>query len=712
MDTTLTVNPVKENTFLGIIYLKPSTKQLPEVTIKSQAIKSEFDRKEYIITDRMRKQAVTTTDLLKQLPEIQYDPFRDRIMVQGKMKVLYLVNGIEKPLEYVKSISPKRILKIEIYRNPVGRYALEGYDAVINIILRDDYIGFELSTYTFSGITTSKKYIVGSMPFNYGAVNLSFVRYKTTARLSFYSWKYELQSKEYDSLIVNNLPIWAQEPINDNWNSLNKGWGYTLYGGIDWRPSVNHTLTFDLVRTGVFKPNYSYSNFETLWRNATFTTQNTSESMPISNKAVITHQWQLGYKSKLQSQLSLEKDNAESTYIYEELHLADTLRIVQRQTSQNIRLKAYSEWDGYIIKDRLSLLAGIIYTYDKQQATLTTQLNDIFSIDPSQVVVTTNSIKPYAFLTWKMHPKIKLRFGTGTNYLTFAVNDSVADNFLYFEPRVDINWSISKMANFSILFRTDVESPSGSNLLNAQTIKNRTFISIGNQDLRPYTTYTLEATLDVFGGAFSLTPYYRWSNNEIETIWELIDDSIMISRPVQGVSKRRVGIRFSLPIPLYKQYLIGMVFGDYSMLSLKWQDLSNKGSIFKIWVAILYNNNEKGLTAGVGINNLVVPYPTLQGIKNFGDVDMGDFIGVFVQKTLFQRRLSIMLFYTPPVSFPPIDQTFFAVFSGSNWRSSQRMYSPYMQGILGININFNLSKGRIIKNRQKPEGGRGFKFGF
>ncbi len=711
-DTVIHIGILKENTFWGTVLLTPATQKLPEVTIKAKGVETEFERKEYVVTERMRKQAVTTTDLLKQLPEIQYDPFRDQILVQGKMKVLYLVNGIEKPAEYVKSISPKRILKIEIYRNPIGRYALEGYDAVINIILRDDYVGVETTVSGFGSLSTTRRYVPGNVPFVFSAARLSLVRYKTTFRLSFYNWRYHSFARSVDSFLKNDFPVWVQGTSPDDWNAESKGWGYSVYGGLDWKPSVNHMLVLDFNGGGILTPYYSHSERQATWQGGTLTARNTSESKPTNASLMLTHRWQFGRDAHLQTALSGGTQNTTSVSEYGEQTIGNDWNIRQVQKNEGIHWKAYSEWEGPLWGERLNLLAGALYEQNLQYSRLKVNVNDGgFSATLPEVKSRTHSLKPYAYLTWRVIKNVKFRLGTGVNYLQFVVNDTVNDAFFYWEPRIDLNWSAGKMANVSLSFDMDVKTPTAAQLLTAGIVKNRLVVNMGNENLRPYPTYRLRLTVDAFGGYFSLTPYYHWANNEIQRVWLPLTDSLLAVKPVQGVKRRQWGIRFSLPVPLYKRYVVAMVFGDYSVVSLQWQDVANRGSTFTTWAMVMYNNPEKGVMAGAGLANRIVPRPTLQGTEMTMDEGGGDFAGIFVQKMLWKRRLSVMLFYTLPMVFKPIDETFVTTVETADWHIVQKSHSPFMQGLVGLNVSVNFSKGKIVKGKQAPAQQKGFLFG-
>ena len=179
-DTTETMY-VTEKKFIGVFKLSQDEKLLKEFTVKSSSYDNLLDKDVQIVTEKMKAGTTNTKEVLDKMNGVDYDRYNNSIKVDNDTKVMILVDGLEKDQEYVKNLSPDRLKKIEIIRDPGGRYALEGYSSVINIILKKDYQGTELyldQRVMLDPDAANKKYFFiqngtsGTLNYVYNKVNL------------------------------------------------------------------------------------------------------------------------------------------------------------------------------------------------------------------------------------------------------------------------------------------------------------------------------------------------------------------------------------------------------------------------------------------------------------------------------------------------------------------------------------------------------------
>ena len=115
---TVAVTVKKEAYFLGNIFLRVDATVLSEVVIKESARNTLVDKDETIVTDDMRAGTATTSDVLDKVNGVTFDRYNDEIKVDNEKNVLLLVNGLKKDQKYIKNLSPDRIAKIEVIRDP------------------------------------------------------------------------------------------------------------------------------------------------------------------------------------------------------------------------------------------------------------------------------------------------------------------------------------------------------------------------------------------------------------------------------------------------------------------------------------------------------------------------------------------------------------------------------------------------------------------
>jgi len=130
------------------IYLKPidlviENNALDEVNITGSSYSEQHDKSIQIITKQFKEGTNNVTDLLTKIRGIDVDPLDNSIKINNEDNVLLLVNGIRKEQKYIKNLSPDRISRIEVTGNPTGRYISDGYTAIVNIILKKNYTGYD-----------------------------------------------------------------------------------------------------------------------------------------------------------------------------------------------------------------------------------------------------------------------------------------------------------------------------------------------------------------------------------------------------------------------------------------------------------------------------------------------------------------------------------------------------------------------------------------
>ena len=241
---TLNINVQGENEFLGTIKLDPDKSELKEVEIKASTSKFTIDKDVQLVTTKMRAGSANTSDLLERMKGIAYDRYNNSIKVDGDDNIILLVNGLEKNQEYIKSLSPDKLKEVEIVRNPSGRYALDGYSAIVNVILKDDYEGTEVYVENMAMFDTDTKE-AKPLPIN----NFSLSYNYTYNKLNIYA----KVDNDYSSVkvlgesiqesnngyVIENTPLGGKPNLGTN--NLNNN--YTI--GADYYINPKQTISYE-----------------------------------------------------------------------------------------------------------------------------------------------------------------------------------------------------------------------------------------------------------------------------------------------------------------------------------------------------------------------------------------------------------------------------------------------------------------------------------
>ena len=103
---TLTVNAAKEDTTAAHV--------LEEAVVSAKNVKHYANHDEVLITPKMRRGIGTAFEILEKIQGIRFDKLENSLEVNFSKKIAMQVNGTERSKEYINSIHPDRIKKVEV----------------------------------------------------------------------------------------------------------------------------------------------------------------------------------------------------------------------------------------------------------------------------------------------------------------------------------------------------------------------------------------------------------------------------------------------------------------------------------------------------------------------------------------------------------------------------------------------------------------------
>lgn len=124
------------------------TLTLDEVVVLQKLVKHSVQKDIYTISSKIRERSYSAMDILKNLPGVNIDNLSQQISVKMDNRVVILVNGMERPKEYVQSLTTEQISKVEILNVLPKKYSLSGMRYGINIIT-NDIIGHHVNLQNF-----------------------------------------------------------------------------------------------------------------------------------------------------------------------------------------------------------------------------------------------------------------------------------------------------------------------------------------------------------------------------------------------------------------------------------------------------------------------------------------------------------------------------------------------------------------------------------
>lgn len=122
--------------------------QLQGITVKGKNLIRRRGKDIWIITDEMRRHTFNTYDIIGNIPYMYYNVAEQQLYYKNSKNILILIDGKEKDNDYIARMANMRFYKVEIAPRPHGRYG--GYDAVINVITKDNWEGYEVDVFAIS----------------------------------------------------------------------------------------------------------------------------------------------------------------------------------------------------------------------------------------------------------------------------------------------------------------------------------------------------------------------------------------------------------------------------------------------------------------------------------------------------------------------------------------------------------------------------------
>ncbi len=700
-DDTLSIKAFSDQS-LGIIYLEPASQQIEQVTVKADLKREDIDKDVILVTKEMRARSANIKDLLQQTPGVYYDRYNDNISVDGETNVLILVNGLKKDQNYINALNPDRIWKIEIIRDPGGRYGLEGYSAIINIILKDDFRGYEFYTEGATIIAPESNY--AKLMSNQANMNLNLTYNKINmyTNVNFANPSFPLDmtvSRRFtDGEVLTKLPVTGYPAMIYKAQFLN------MTAGVDYKINPLHTVSVESHLQNMINNNHTYS--QTLFRTIDSLSDGTvSELYELTKQETPQSDinTSLFYKGKANHGLDMQGDmtigkttqkNTGMVRVYQDeqdINFDDLVLQPGDNTTVNTTNYLSSNFEATYTKGKLSLTSGLGYNYRKLSS-----LTEFFetSIEPVSQQYDESRFRGYLYGAWKPSDKFNIKLGSAFEQYNIKNND-LGKSMNFVQPYADIKWQPSQLVAFTVKYRSQATYPSASQLNPAIRQIAPRIAQTGNPDLTPAVQNRLSLRTDILGGLISIEPYYNFTDNYIAQIYTSSDnpdlDAVITYENIGKYTD--YGTKFNLTVPFSKKIIL------QSSANIYWQQVEYQNTNMSIhdWRgdAQLIYYNPKIVTAGLLYQNQNSKRLTAQGYRTQNN----DFVGMFVQKEMFDKKLSLMMFYVFPFNSTPgwIDYDNVTYTSTPMYNETSSINLDVLKNLLVFRVTYRFSKGKTVK---------------
>ena len=620
------------NKNIGTVLMDEDAQLLKEVTVTGSARTTKIDRDIFVITKEMKEGTALSRELLGKLNGVIYNPIDQSIMVNGSTNILILIDGIEKDQNMAKTLSPDRIDKVEIIKDPVGKYAADGYRAVINIITKKDYSGIDVTANTNPMFNFT----------NYNSSPSAFLQENSTINILYNYKKIDIyggywgnyfsahlpteSAKQYGDLLVTTPPMNNKYPTSTIQGNYN-----TFWMGGDYLINPDNTLSLDLHYNGNVNKNTSKSDL-TSFLNGTPISKSQSENYSRNTGDAL--QTTLTYHAKWD-----KKSNFEANFRYQYSTPTNRTSFVQdamQNESYNTQGENFYRLNleyNYQFTDIFSM--NIAYGF----------ILDNFRLHQNNQTLKQNQVRnrPSIYLSYAPFKQLNMKVG-GTVEFFHQTYQNINQIYTAFLPFVNVQYSPISKFSVTAKYHAWPTYPDIGQLSPFMAQMDTLTWSVGNPDLKPANYQEASLQFNILQ-RFTIEPFYAFDHSNIQQyLWE--NDNQFFQSNINANKFKIYGLRINFTYPLLKM-LYWQNYMDLENVHLSYTDVSNKGTKFQLVSTLVYNMQKWNGMAGAGLQKICTKNPILQGYNMSGS----DALFLLIRKNFFKNKLNCGFLYSLPVTF-------------------------------------------------------------
>lgn len=664
---------------LGTLLMNEDSKQLKEISVKGSARQNKIDRDVFTITKEIKAGTATSQELLGKLNGVNYNRYDKSISVNGSTNVLLLIDGVEKDQQMAKTLSPDRIERVEVIKDPVGKYATEGYAAVINIILKKDYSGVDLYVGNSSFFDVTGKNGPQLVIQDYGNMNLTYTYKKINVYVTGRGYGNNLELPFESVKQYGNVTTASDGFDFDHPNAkLKDSSGNASLGG-DYQLNKNHTISAEVNWNGDHQ-NDQFNNNLTNSVNGEFLSRSSSENFTHGYsdnlRTTITYNGKLNDKSTISSDLRYDVGSGKSTDTFSQ----DSFNSLTHINKSNNYLRFNVEYN-YQFSPKLSTELG--YGFRNQNNT-------------NKMVGSSFTYKEFKnrFSLYVNYQPLKQWKMKGGGILETYHQEYLGEsrNVNAFMPYFNLQYVPSQKFNVVAKYHTFADYPSMDQLTPFKTASDSLTWNVGNPNLKTaiYQKIGLEFHILNF---ITIEPYYYFDNKRIASYVSKIGKYYYVSN-VNADLYERYGVQSNFTLPL-SRYVFWQNSLDFYKNHLKYNGEGTTVSNSIINSTLVYVNPVTGWTAGAVLQKRLSKEASIQGFN----ADNNDLVVLLISKTLMKQRLNLTLLYMPPVKMGLKYQQDQVVETGDYYSRSSASLN-LIKNLMLFEMNYHLTSGKQVKQRQ------------
>jgi hypothetical protein len=685
---TINTGMLQSDKFIGVFKLKESISVLEQVEITTSKVVNKIDKDIINITDEEREKASEVTEILDKISGVNYDVINDVVKVDNNANIKILIDNTEKGVDYIKSIDPKKIKQIEVIKYPGGKYGLQNYSAVINIITDKTYRGYSIKIDNMAFIDFDDK------NYFYPRNNLNALFSYTYKKVNIYfgvnNMKQIVQFK-YNSEYKNDTMSILNNPISNDYNRINKGYVNKFTLGLDYYLNPKNTFSYEIkMQTPYDAKQIQKTNVlnidnhnDSLMNNYSFISDISANRFGINNS--------LFYHNTIN-----QNTNLNATYFFDideytvnqDLFTADILSSGSKKTMQTKKSDFNIDFN-HNINQKISFNIGGNLKYILSNSNTKYKFNDTIYEFKQQTNI--NSI--YTNLNWQITNKLGIKAGLA--YELYNTTTDISQIFNTIQPNAKLSYKLSEKLFFRLSYNVNSRYPSIQETTPVVFVMNNNSNREGNPNLEPAYTHEFNFQAVVFNQLLTLTPYYIFSNNYITLFVEEKQNILSYTNKNIDLYEQK-GLKINFNLPIKRIVMISTNFDFYNSY-IEYKQISSTLNNWTNNTQISYNSQKLKTGFMLQYQKNYVKTLSLNGYQKGNEMD---YLSLVTINHFFKNRLKLIVMYMLPVEFGiNYDiETYEKIGNISNYSNDDiRSTKNYFM----IKLVYNFSKGEFVKENER-----------
>lgn len=634
------------------------TIQLDSINVTAQNISHGINGVCYLINEMMKERSSSFYEMLNLLPSVRFDRISNKITVDNKSNVAFLVNSKPVSSDYLQSLDHKMINSITIQKNPTGRFA--DYDAVVNVNIKV-VNGIDISLANLLIVNPNNNDgdpIMMEQPSTAVSVNIGRFSVFTSAVYGKSKWNTPASESSQLDISNNQLSSWMER--------------YRYTGNredllLNYRISPNHEISAETI--------FSHENVRTstdhlnIEGNELYSTNNKS-CIPFYS-TLLFYNGKIKDRVKIYSELVYSHQNNDGEYYY---RLASNgITTLFDENKHTTRFQTVLSIQG---SERYSIETGYKFDYlhfqQNQQSPYLNHRNNVW-------------------LDFQYNIKDGIDVEGGIAFETYNASEYACRKYLL--PSLKLSIVPNDNMSYVLAYRAKSAYPTMTMLNQISTYRNPGVSEIGNVKLKPEIRHEISLTSSLFD-AVTISPTFERSNDKIIPMVFKNDKNEIVLK-YQNVKVESMTLPVSVQLPLGEHFMFE-TDAAYYILKAEYNNQRKQLDGWCVSADLMYFN--EAYMADLSYSRNITKENLIQGYSEEGV----DAWALTMSKQWLNGNLAANLSWYLPIEFGARKQTKSSIKTDFYSECRLQETKPYRNAIL-LSLSYRFTNGKVKLSRKRTE---------